>query len=203
MRKQPKQKRSQAMVQSLIEATGKVIVTRGMEFTTTNHIAEAAGVDIASLYQFFNNKEELIEAVVRNIVEDVIGGANDFLAAIDMFSLSPEQLLRSVMTYGMATARANPVIREIARSSQYLQRSPSLSILEQHMQNLATQYFRRHFRKFDIEDLNVRLYVVSISAFATIARHLSETHPIIKDEEIINALVNMIGPYFQVNASQA
>lgn len=200
MRKKPRQQRSQAMVQSLIEATGRVIVARGLELTTTNHIAEAAGVDIASLYQYFHNKEELIEAVVQSIVEDVIKLSNDYLSSIDMFNETPEQLLRSVLTLGLATARANPVIKEIAMSSQYLSRSASRSILEQHMQNMATVYFRRHFRSYPIEDLHTRLYVVSISAFATIARHLSEPQPLIRDEELVTALVNMIAPYFQMGA---
>ncbi|MFX9866833.1 helix-turn-helix domain-containing protein, partial [Acinetobacter baumannii] len=45
---------------------------RGLEFTTTNHIAAEAGVDIASLYQYFSNKEDLIEAWQEQLAEDLI-----------------------------------------------------------------------------------------------------------------------------------
>ena len=42
--------------ESLVEATGRLVVARGVEATTMNHIAKEAGVDIASLFQYFANE---------------------------------------------------------------------------------------------------------------------------------------------------
>ncbi|HEX5360831.1 MAG TPA: helix-turn-helix domain-containing protein, partial [Fluviicoccus sp.] len=72
MRRKPQQLRSREMVDKLIDATGKVIVARGLDYATTNHIAEEAGVNIASLYHYFGNKEEMIEALQDRMTQDLL-----------------------------------------------------------------------------------------------------------------------------------
>ncbi len=49
MRKQPVQQRSRDMVAILMDAAARVIVERGFDNLTTNHVAAAAGVSIGSL----------------------------------------------------------------------------------------------------------------------------------------------------------
>ena len=45
-KKLPRQQRAQATFDALVDATARVLVRRGYAGTTTNHIAEAAGVDL-------------------------------------------------------------------------------------------------------------------------------------------------------------
>ncbi len=47
----------------LLTATARVLANEGMAPATTNRIEEVAGVSIGSLYQYFPNKEALIEAL--------------------------------------------------------------------------------------------------------------------------------------------
>ena len=51
----------------LLEATENVLAERGFAATTTNHIAEEAGVSIGTLYHYFPSKEALVEAVVHGM----------------------------------------------------------------------------------------------------------------------------------------
>jgi AcrR family transcriptional regulator len=51
----------------LLDATELVLAERGFAATTTNHIAEAAGVSIGTLYHYFPSKESVIEAVVHRM----------------------------------------------------------------------------------------------------------------------------------------
>ena len=62
-RKLPRQERAQFTVDAILIATRKVLAEEGRERATTNRIAEVAGVSIGSLYQYFPNKEVLIELV--------------------------------------------------------------------------------------------------------------------------------------------
>ncbi len=66
MRKQPRQQRSRQLVDSLIEATGRALVEHGLDHTTTVRIAEIAGVSVGSLYQYFEGKEALVEALIED-----------------------------------------------------------------------------------------------------------------------------------------
>jgi AcrR family transcriptional regulator len=51
----------------LLDATELVLAGRGFAATTTNRIADAAGVSIGTLYHYFPSKESLIEAVVHRM----------------------------------------------------------------------------------------------------------------------------------------
>src|SRR5579864_4857779 len=64
-RKLPSQKRSQDTVAALLEATARVLERDGFDRASTNRIAEAAGVSIGSLYQYFPSKEALVAALVE------------------------------------------------------------------------------------------------------------------------------------------
>lgn len=64
-RKKPKQDRSQATVDALIEATARILVKEGVQRLSTNRVAEVAGVSVGSLYQYFPNKEALVEELRR------------------------------------------------------------------------------------------------------------------------------------------
>lgn len=64
-RKQPKQARSREMVEMILTATARVLVREGYEGTTTNRVAEVAGVSVGSLYQYFPNKESLLATLME------------------------------------------------------------------------------------------------------------------------------------------
>jgi AcrR family transcriptional regulator len=69
-RKEPRQARSQDTVQAIVRAAAQVFAARGYAASTTNHIAERAGVSIGSLYEYFPNKDALLVALMERHVRD-------------------------------------------------------------------------------------------------------------------------------------
>lgn len=191
MRKMPKQQRSREMVRKLVVATGQTIVSLGLENTTTNHVAAAANVDIASLYQYFSDKDDLIEALLESLVDDLMAMGTRYLEATDLQLTPLQELVNGGLVLGIAMLRANPVVMELARHWQRLSLHHPMVQLEQYLLQVGTIYFRQHFKSYPIEDLHLRLYVLSNSWMATISRHLGEQHPVIKDTELIGVLVEM------------
>ncbi|MBS0222730.1 MAG: TetR/AcrR family transcriptional regulator [Proteobacteria bacterium] len=72
MRKEPRQARSRATTDAVLDAAAHILGERGWAGLTTNAVAEVAGVSIGSLYQYFPNKLALIEAVRRRHFDDVL-----------------------------------------------------------------------------------------------------------------------------------
>ena len=68
-RRRPRQARAQATVEAIVKATARVLVEEGYDRASTNRIAQAAGVSIGSLYQYFPSKEALVAALVDNHLE--------------------------------------------------------------------------------------------------------------------------------------
>jgi AcrR family transcriptional regulator len=62
-RKQPRQARSQATVNSVLEATVQVLEREGVDAATTTRIAEVAGVSIGTLYQYFSHRDAIFNAL--------------------------------------------------------------------------------------------------------------------------------------------
>jgi AcrR family transcriptional regulator len=70
-RKTPSQARSRATVDAILQATAHILVKEGYDRLTTNKVAEAAGVSIGSLYQYFPSKEALVSALVDEHVKEI------------------------------------------------------------------------------------------------------------------------------------
>ena len=72
-RKRPRQRRSKATVEAILEATARVLVEEGIDRASTNRIAEIAGVSIGSLYQYFPSKDALVMALLERHCERMLG----------------------------------------------------------------------------------------------------------------------------------
>lgn len=70
-RREPKQQRSQHTVDCVLEAVPLVVKRHGTQAITTNRIAEAAGVSVGSLYQYFPDKRAIFTALHDRHVDDV------------------------------------------------------------------------------------------------------------------------------------
>ncbi len=68
-RRKPIQGRAQHTVEAILKAAAQILERHGIDAATTNAIAERAGVSIGSLYQYFADRDALIDALVRRHVE--------------------------------------------------------------------------------------------------------------------------------------
>jgi AcrR family transcriptional regulator len=64
-RRVPSQERSQAKVEFMLEAAMQLLDEAGLEVFTTKAVAEKAGVSIGTLYQYFDDKQSLLDALVQ------------------------------------------------------------------------------------------------------------------------------------------
>lgn len=69
-RRKPRQARSQATVEAILDAAARVFARSGYAATTTNHVARKAGVSIGSLYEYFPSKEALLVALTERHVDE-------------------------------------------------------------------------------------------------------------------------------------
>ncbi|MCS6741235.1 TetR/AcrR family transcriptional regulator [Acinetobacter baumannii] len=64
-RKRPRQARSLATFEAILEAAARILESLGFAGFNTNAVAERAGVSIGSLYQYFPSKDALIVELIR------------------------------------------------------------------------------------------------------------------------------------------
>ena len=73
-RRIPQQRRSRVTVDAIVEAAAHLLAARGWHASTTNHIAERAGVSIGSLYKYFPNKPSILAEVARRRIAGEVSG---------------------------------------------------------------------------------------------------------------------------------
>ena len=71
LKKVPQQSRSRSVVEAILGAASERLVVEGDEERVTVHaVAERAGVGIASLYDYFGDRGNLLAAIAAKVTED-------------------------------------------------------------------------------------------------------------------------------------
>jgi len=110
-RKLPRQARSRATVDAMLEAAAHVLVAQGYEGTTTARVAERAGASIGSLYQYFPNKEALVAALVERHAEELIAVVEAAVSGPEAATL--EGGFRALIRAGIDGHRLAPALHKI------------------------------------------------------------------------------------------
>lgn len=124
-RREPQQRRSRQTVEAVLDAVVRVMKRHGVEGVTTNRIAEAAGVSIGSVYQYFPDKRAIFTAlhdrhverisriIESTLVEHASSPLEDFVRAliealVDEHGADPElhELMTAAVPHGAEGARA-------------------------------------------------------------------------------------------------
>ena len=85
-RKRPKQARSLLLVKAIQAACLRILEQEGPDRLTTQRIADVAGINIASLYQYFPNKEAVLADVFEEQISQYTNAARERFLAIDRLS---------------------------------------------------------------------------------------------------------------------
>lgn len=66
----------------ILDATGELLAARGYDALTTNRIAEAAGINIATLYRYYPNKLSILVAMSQRDIQAWLEAATSGMDAI-------------------------------------------------------------------------------------------------------------------------
>jgi AcrR family transcriptional regulator len=81
MRREPQQERSRARVRQILSSADEVLSNEGFEALTVRRIAQAAGVPVGSIYQFFPDKAAVIDALAVSYLDDFGAAIEELTAA--------------------------------------------------------------------------------------------------------------------------
>jgi AcrR family transcriptional regulator len=110
-RRKARQRRARETVTVVLDAAAQVLQREGYARATTNRIAERAGVSVGTIYQYFADKDDMFDAVIRReidglqkILRDVApdprtplaGALRDLLAALVRARPEAPALFRSL-----------------------------------------------------------------------------------------------------------
>ncbi|WP_232678201.1 class II aldolase/adducin family protein [Nocardioides sp. R-C-SC26] len=110
-RRAPVQERSRLRVEAILDAAERLVVKHGVDALTTRDIADAAGVPVASLYQYFADKEAVLVALAERHMAEMDEQAAADVAALE--ELTVATLVRAAMGAFVAVYARRPAFVEI------------------------------------------------------------------------------------------
>ncbi|HET8704768.1 MAG TPA: TetR/AcrR family transcriptional regulator [Pseudomonadales bacterium] len=197
-RKKPLQQRARNTVQKLLQATAELIEANGVDALTTNHIAERAGVNIASLYQYFPNKEALLAALLENYFQEISKTLNDVLVAQADLPIADSTRIWCVAA--LAYFRERPqLVQMILKFQHHPNELPSAKLFEYRLIEAMRRFLAPRRNQLVVPDLELAIQVAYTACAAVLTRHLLDPLPYHSDEMIANELVRMMEGYFHLS----
>jgi AcrR family transcriptional regulator len=86
--------RSPARQRQILDCAKRVFAERGFHAANISHICEAAGIGRGTLYQYFANKQSVLEAILRETL-DRVRALMERQSVVNMRLATPESLTRS------------------------------------------------------------------------------------------------------------
>jgi len=190
-RKKPKQERSAAMVEALIEAAARVFVKEGYAKATTNKIASAAGVSVGSLYQYFPSKDAIAVELLRRYRQGLIEVVSSRLSGVTDATF--EEVVRGLLGDLVRAKNIDPALHRVL--IEQVLRTTARKELEGFEDALESALSRA------LEQAQVPLPNRELAAFVLVRVVLGIAHAVVVDRprhktpELVDELTHLVVGY--------
>lgn len=181
-RKSPQQARSREMVAKIVSTTTLLLHKYPPEQITTNLIAEKAGVSKGSIYQYFSDKEQMINAAIEQLAAEQAPAIEEMLRAITLDR--PESAMESSIDILIDFTIANRrLIRYLAERPDHIRTFDKISGLNATLLAMTTLHMS-HYRSQYRDELSpsALAWLFFNMAVATTLRYIESDDPIRLEE---------------------
>ena len=196
-RKRPRQARSRATVDTVLEATARVLVKHGFDGLTTNLVAETAGVSIGSLYQYFPNKAALVGALIEKHVDDMTSLVLSELTRVAQLPMA--EAIRSVIELMIRAHAVEPELhRVLTEQVPRVGRMAKLAEIDALCHRMVAGLLATRKRELAIEYVDMAAFVL-VSAIEAITHRAAVFSPeLLRDPALIEETCAMVSRYLGV-----
>lgn len=170
------------MVAKIVAAAASLLRKTDPDRLTTNAIADKAGVSKGSIYQYFANKEEIVNAAIEKLAAEQAPAIEELLRSVTM--AEPETAMESSIDILIDFTIANRrLIRYLAERPDHVRTFDNISGLNATLLAMATLHMG-HYRDRYRDDLSARAlaWLFYNMAVATTLRYIESDDPISLDE---------------------
>lgn len=201
--RKPTQDRSKFTVNAILEAATYVFVENGLGNSTTNQVAERAGVSISSLYQYFPNKHALVaaltEAHLNEMMTLISQGVSQYLQS------SIGELVQQLVTLVINAHSIHPELhRVLIEESGGDRATKEIVEFENRLHTLTVAYLQSKKEELVVNDIEMASFVV-INTVETLTHRAvlnsvhsksdQDTWPLNKKDELIAEITRLLVNY--------
>ncbi len=204
-RKAPSPQRSRATVESIVDATARVLVREGYDALSTNKVAREAGVSVGSLYQYFPGKEALVAAVMERhssrMQENIAERMRSARPAATPEEVATE-LIRAMLGALQAEPRLHRVLVEQVPRIGALRR---LHELFSNYERLVEAWLEEHRELIEVKDAKMASFVLVAAVEGLVNRATLDRPDLVAsgrlEEQILRLVLAYVVPTHVATAS--
>lgn len=198
MRKKPQQARAKKIVQHILEATQICIAQHGLAQITTPKISEISGVSVGSIYQYFENKDQIVIELLRTKSENL--GLSFKNIVLNQEDIALQELVPMSIQFGFDVMREdNGFFIEVLKHRHEYHNSEVAKILEKHFFEVGLYVFNRFYPEWSFEKLKHKAFVIINSTLFTMMQYVINSEFLISEQELKHELSAMILSYLEVD----
>ena len=197
-RKTPRQDRSRATVEALLEATTDILIREGYTKLTTNRIAERSGVNIASLYQYFPGKEAIVAELRRRHGAEQRAALRQVLAERRPGEL--ESTIRTLVSVGVTGHAHAPRLHQVFTEEIPALASRDVAAIDAPIFEAMRQFLQE--ADVDVRDMDLALWMISTASGAILHRAAVERPEDLSTGVIAEELITLLCRYLQRRAGR-
>jgi AcrR family transcriptional regulator len=192
-RNPPRQSRSRVTVSTILDAAVRIMDQEGADAATTTRIAEVAGVSVGTLYQYFGNRDSILDA----LQDREFDRASEFMLRVLADAAGPpEQIARRVMQGLLELYAACPALHRLL-VVEGLRVTPTdrVQAFDLRMVAALRAFFANAGLPIRRQNHDVAAFVVYNSVRATMLARLLEAPAGLDDTALVEELTDLVVSY--------
>lgn len=167
-KKQGLQQRAVLTREAILQASIRILEKEGMAGFNTNRIAERTGISVGSLYQYFANKESILEELVRNSIDLRVSNVKELLKMTTQEQTAKE-VVEKLIEAALETPETKPEVDQILFELNHLVlKNERIKRVDEHLIPVMKDYLKYYFPKTGKRNMDLILLVL-ISATRGVA----------------------------------
>jgi AcrR family transcriptional regulator len=194
-RKQPRQARSQATVNAVLEAAVQVLEREGVDAATTTRIAEVAGVSIGTLYQYFSHRDAIFDALQDREFERALELMRSVLSDGNL-ARSPSETVKAVVK-GLAEMYAScpGLHRLLAIEGLRVAKAERVYAFDMRVVGIIRHFLAATGAPIRRKNVDAAAFVAFQSVRATMLASLLERPPGLGESDLVEELTDLVLRY--------
>lgn len=197
MKKEPRQVRSRASVQAMVEACARILAERGYAGLTTNAVAEVAGVSIGSVYEYFPGKEAIVARMADDLLAEVTATLNARLERTDSRQDMREAMRHLIRALHALVSQHRRLLEVILFQVPFVQQLPSAQQLQSDLLNVAVNGLQKSREHYRLSVTPSTLYLMATSTAGCLLHLVLMKPPGLEIEMVLDDLAGRMADWLE------
>lgn len=194
MARQPQQERARRTAEAIVEAGFRATARYGAQGATMRQIADIAGVGVASLYEYYEDRDALFKAMGERFAGDVTRMIKDITPTLVRIPIR-QAVFELIHAFEELLRRQDGVYLKCANQGLFLDQAAELQPIYKALIELFSQHTMYHPEHLRLQRLNTMTYIFLNSGVFTLVRYMSNPAPHFSFDDLANGMADMVGHY--------